>query len=594
MVEGAEGAASAPVSAAQPGSGLPGDGDGSPPVGNKRPRKGAAAELTAVKAQLMERGVPGVDSRTSVPTLIQLLVQHGLANREAFPEAGYWKIGGGGQRNTSRFAGPEAARGWRVWLDKGETAEQLSQRAQQQLQGTGVADGDGEDAELATHHGRREAAAARPSAEKYTGRAQRLVVYDKLCGVGQRLAQARFTRTVSDLDTLVDRVKNLHVSFRVAHVPRAGAPAWQRHVELMLRALFAVDYVHVTPGLLVDHMPDRHYGAAPCGEECDGGHKCGHLHVFQRFFNAKVGVLVCEMLDEHVFGALWDLMDSGALGGSSMPNDAVSAALSSLVTSFQMCAPFDGRLLEITEASIRAQWLAHVKGERVIYVSRMAPGTCANSGRVLQGSDPPHYSSLARENFAAAEGRAVDDSTRKKGKRVAFSPAQEAAVRTVYEEWEGRGGKENEGLRGPICPRRNSHRRQRDKAQLQAAAGEGHSRACRLFKKVRGRVKMERAGDSVMGESVTGGGEWDSDSQEESFTGMDLSVIALDESAGEEEADDERLSVSSVDADSEDSFDHALGRTTCVFDSADLSELSTMLGIDDSGDVLGYAHTGTL
>ena len=78
-----------------------------------------------------------------------------------------------------------------------------------------------------------------------------------------------------------------------------------------------------------------------------------------------------------------------------------------------------------------------------------------------------------------------------------------------------------------------------------------------------------------------------SDSQEESFTGMDLSVIALDESAGEEEADDERLSVSSVDADSEDSFDHALGRTTCVFDSADLSELSTMLGIDDSGDVLG-------
>ena len=125
MVEGAEGAASAPVSAAQPGSGLPGDGDGSPPVGNKRPRKaGAAAELTAVKAQLMERGVPGVDSRTSVPTLIQLLVQHGLANREAFPDAGYWKIGGGGQRNTSKFAGPEAARGWRVWLDKGETAEQ--------------------------------------------------------------------------------------------------------------------------------------------------------------------------------------------------------------------------------------------------------------------------------------------------------------------------------------------------------------------------------------------------------------------------------------------------------------------------------------
>jgi hypothetical protein len=560
----------APAAGAPPQGGVsPEDTAAGSPPNRKRSRTDTSAQLNEVRAGLMERGVDGVDKKTTAPALLALLAQHGLITRATFPDPRYWKSGSGDQRNVSKFGAPEAVRGWNAWLDRGETAEQLRGRCAAQEQASCHA---GE--VHASEHDKREAAAARPSAEKYTARPQRLVVHDRLRAAGRSQSAARFTQTVCDLDQLAGQVAKLHLAFSVANAPQPGAPSWERRMDLMLRALFAVDYVHVTPGLLADHMPDRHYGAVPCGVGCDGGQQCEQYQTFCLRFREKVAVLLGKMLDEHVFGALWDLMNAGVLDGRAMPNDVVQAVLQRLVTSLQMCAPFEGALLEMTETRIREQWLHHVQGERVIYESRVLPGAGGNSGRVLVGEDPPHYSSLAQKNFAVVEGREQVPAAVKKTKRVSFSPAQEARVRKVYEAWEGRAGKENDGQRGVACPRRNSHMRQADKAALQTAAGEGFQRASRLFRKVRARVRSEKRGDSVMDDGPDLG-------MDDTCMDLDISGIALDVSlAGDAgEADDERESACDSDAPSDGSFEHLFDGE---FDSADLSELSTLLGLDGS------------
>ena len=83
--------------------------------------------------------------------------------------------------------------------------------------------------------------AARPSAQKYTAKPQRLVVHDRLRAAGRCQSAARFTRTVCDLDQLAGQVAKLHLAF-------------------------------------------------------------------SRRFHDKAGVLLVEMLDEHNFAALWDLI----------------------------------------------------------------------------------------------------------------------------------------------------------------------------------------------------------------------------------------------------------------------------------------------
>ena len=134
--------------------------------------------------------------------------------------------------------------------------------------------------------------------------------------------------------------------------------------------------------------------------------------------------------------------------------------------------------------------------------------------------------------------------------------------------------KENDGQRGVACPRRNSHMRQADKAALQTAAGEGFQRASRLFRKVRARVRSEKRGDSVMDDGPDLG-------MDDTCMDLDISGIALDVSlAGDAgEADDEMESACDSDAPSDGSFEHLFDGE---FDSADLSELSTLLGLDVS------------
>lgn len=168
----------------------------------------------------------GVDKKATAPALVALLVQHGLVTRATFPDPKYWKSGIGDQRNVSTFGGPEAVCG--RWASE----------EQEQAGGTGAA---GEI--LVSEHDKREAAAARPSAEKYNAKPQRLVVHNRLRAAGRRLVGARFTQTVSDLDPLSGRLAKLHLAFGVANALQSGASPWERGMDLMLRALYAVDYM---------------------------------------------------------------------------------------------------------------------------------------------------------------------------------------------------------------------------------------------------------------------------------------------------------------------------------------------------------------
>ena len=96
----------APAAGARPQRGVsPEDTAAGSPPSRKRSRADTSGPLNQVRARLMERGVDGVDRKTSAPALVALLAQHGLITRATFPDPRYWKSGSGDQRNVSKFGG---------------------------------------------------------------------------------------------------------------------------------------------------------------------------------------------------------------------------------------------------------------------------------------------------------------------------------------------------------------------------------------------------------------------------------------------------------------------------------------------------------
>jgi len=306
----------------------------------KRPRTSSADEVALVRQRLLALSFPGVQDKTSVPQLKVLLFEHGLATRLVCPEQELWKANG--MPAASKWHGVHVACAWKAWLDSQETPAALLRRgvdagasapttrgaAEHETAGCGEAGGGFKDT--------RRAAGERGSAAPHTDLPQRLVVWDRLSAAYARLKGSTHRDKIEVLQKLSVRLSKLHLSFEVPRAQAQDAPRWHYEMEVMFGALHGLDFVHVTAGLLADHMVDRHFGVDSCDEECEGGRLCHQYGSLEHRFQEKLALRVEELLDHKVFAALWDLFDEGILGAVIDVQVAISEVHIKLVGSLQL------------------------------------------------------------------------------------------------------------------------------------------------------------------------------------------------------------------------------------------------------------------
>ena len=306
----------------------------------KRPRTSSLDEVAQVRQRLLACAFPGVQDNTSVPQLKVLLFEHGLATRLVCPEQELWKANG--MPAASKWHGVHVACAWKAWLDSQETPAALLRRgvdagasapttrgaAEHETAGCGEAGGGFKDT--------RRAAGERGSAAPHTDLPQRLVVWDRLSAAYARLKGSTHRDKIEVLQKLSVRLSKLHLSFEVPRAQAQDAPRWHYEMEVMFGALHGLDFVHVTAGLLADHMVDRHFGVDSCDEECEGGRLCHQYGSLENRFQEKLALRVEELLDHKVFAALWDLFDEGILGAVIDVQVAISEVHIKLVGSLQL------------------------------------------------------------------------------------------------------------------------------------------------------------------------------------------------------------------------------------------------------------------
>lgn len=160
--------------------------------------------------------------------------------------------------------------------------------------------------------------------------------WDRLSAAYARLKGSTHRDKIEVLQKLSVRLSKLHLSFEVPRAQAQDAPRWHYEMEVMLGALHGLDFVHVTAGLLADHMVDRHFGVDSCDEECEGGRLCHQYGSLEHRFQEKLALRVEELLDHKVFAALWDLFDEGILGAVIDVQVAISEVHIKLVGSLQL------------------------------------------------------------------------------------------------------------------------------------------------------------------------------------------------------------------------------------------------------------------
>jgi hypothetical protein len=160
--------------------------------------------------------------------------------------------------------------------------------------------------------------------------------WDRLSAAYARLKGSTHRDKIEVLQKLSVRLSKLHLSFEVPRAQAQDAPRWHYEMEVMFGALHGLDFVHVTAGLLADHMVDRHFGVDSCDEECEGGRLCHQYGSLENRFQEKLALRVEELLDHKVFAALWDLFDEGILGAVIDVQVAISEVHIKLVGSLQL------------------------------------------------------------------------------------------------------------------------------------------------------------------------------------------------------------------------------------------------------------------
>jgi len=246
--------------------------------------------------------------------------------------------------------------------------------------------------------------------------------WDRLSAAYARLKGSTHRDKIEVLQKLSVRLSKLHLSFEVPRAQAQDAPRWHYEMEVMFGALHGLDFVHVTAGLLADHMVDRHFGVDSCDDECEGGRLCHQYASLEHRFQEKLALRVEELLDHKVFAALWDLFDEGILGAVIDVQVAISEVHVKLVGSLQLKQKFGGKWMELVDARVRALLERHTAGHSPIYRVQKMDG---NSGCALLFADqhPPHFSPLARQAFGEQAAQGVHGRRRA---RIPFSEAQRA------------------------------------------------------------------------------------------------------------------------------------------------------------------------